>query len=261
LVAIVLAFWMHVDAFELFTTFMRDPATRNAMIDKQAEYSKKFEGALRPPGTTAPANPPRQTTVIEATLQLAPQGATASPPVNPGQQVPPQVRELQDQYARAITELKDAQTQLVTLGVPIGWTQERRQAANMVSIFWTCRIDDPRSTERSWFGSCDAGRMNVWFGLPTNPGVILSLIVGGLLIGLGGPFWHDAVRSLTNIRSLARSAGADSGTAAAAAIAGGVGQPKTPVDVFKIANSARAVASPGSGSRARPLLNPDGTDG
>jgi len=103
--------------------------------------------------------------------------------------------------------------------------------------------------------------MNVWFALPTHPGVILSLIIGGLLIGLGGPFWHDAVRGLINIRSLARGAGADSGTAAAAAIAGGVGQPRTPVDVFKIAHSARGVTSPDSSSRARPLHNPDGAGG
>ena len=31
------------------------------------------------------------------------------------------------------------------------------------------------------------------------------LFLGGLLIGLGAPFWYNAVNGLTNIRNVARS--------------------------------------------------------
>jgi len=89
LVAIVLAFWMHVDAFGLFQTFMRDPTVRNAVLEKQDEYLKKF-AELQPPGTIAPANPPPP--IAAVTAAVAAEAASASPPVTPGPQAPLGVR-------------------------------------------------------------------------------------------------------------------------------------------------------------------------
>ena len=73
------------------------------------------------------------------------------------------------------------------------------------------------------------------------PSVWFYLFLGGLLVGLGAPFWYNAVTGLTNIRNAARGAtSADAQTRAAAVAAGaGTTQPATPVDAFRV-SSARA---------------------
>jgi hypothetical protein len=45
--------------------------------------------------------------------------------------------------------------------------------------------------------------------------LIGSLFLGGLLVGLGAPFWYDTVTGLTNIQSLAKSVAGGGQTAAA----------------------------------------------
>lgn len=75
---------------------------------------------------------------------------------------------------------------------------------------------------------------------------ILGLLLGGLLIGLGAPFWYQAVETLTGIRGAARkSSGAASGAAAAPAAPSAPNQsPATPIDAFHAAFGA-VVASGG----------------
>ena len=77
--------------------------------------------------------------------------------------------------------------------------------------------------------------------MPTSPGVWFYLFLGGLLVGLGAPFWYNAVTGLTNIRNAARgTASADAQThAAVVAAAAGTTQPATPVDAFRVANAAQ----------------------
>jgi hypothetical protein len=91
-----------------------------------------------------------------------------------------------------------------------------------------------------------AEKRGVRVGYPPNMGIVWGLLLGGLLIGLGGPFWYDIVTSLTNIRNIARgpqapaSASATPVPGAASPGAGGadeVPQPRTPVDAFKAAQA------------------------
>jgi hypothetical protein len=62
-----------------------------------------------------------------------------------------------------------------------------------------------------------------------------------LLVGLGAPFWYNAVTGLTNIRNAARgTTSADAQTQAAVVAAGaGTTQPATPVDVFRVSSAAQ----------------------
>jgi len=80
---------------------------------------------------------------------------------------------------------------------------------------------------------------------------VLGLFLGGLLIGLGGPFWYKAVQTLTGVRSFTRrdKGSADAGatatttTAAAAAAAAAPNQmPNTPIDAFHAALGATLAA-------------------
>ena len=86
----------------------------------------------------------------------------------------------------------------------------------------------------------------VWFGVPSDLSVILYLLLGGLLIGLGSPFWYDAVVGLTNIRSMASGNGGSAPAKPASPAppqpaAGEKAQPVTPVGAFQASNAASNV--------------------
>ena len=78
--------------------------------------------------------------------------------------------------------------------------------------------------------------------VPFAPDVVLYLFLGGLLVGLGAPFWYNAVTGLTNIRNAGRgTASADAQTRAGVAVAAQAStiQPATPVDVFRVSQAAQ----------------------
>jgi hypothetical protein len=74
---------------------------------------------------------------------------------------------------------------------------------------------------------------------------LLGLLLGGLLIGLGGPFWYKAVQTLTGIRAFSRR---DKGTAEAGATTAAAAPPapnqvpSTPIDAFHAALGATLAA-------------------
>ena len=71
---------------------------------------------------------------------------------------------------------------------------------------------------------------------------LLGLLLGGLLIGLGAPFWYKAVQTLTGVRSLARGKDKDSSDVTTshttAAPAAPNQMPVTPIDAFHAALGA-----------------------
>jgi hypothetical protein len=233
-VAFVVAYALHVNAVDIFKTFLRDPAVAEGVIARKDELIKTFDptradGEKRIPPVAANG----------AELQVF-------------QQAVKDIDALKKEYTDAIARLKTAETQLGGLGVPVGWTEERKRAA----AFWpawkrqTCEKtgEQPRYIKAG--EKCGTGEtlaMSIGFGIPTDLSVLLGLLLGGLLVGLGGPFWYDMVNSLTSIRNIARGQGQGTPTqsaqttpAGAAPGAGGAKetpQPRTPVDAFKAARA------------------------
>ena len=111
-------------------------------------------------------------------------------------------------------------------------------------LVWTCK--DPSKTEGEGIESLwkDCGKnqwqKEPWFQVPTAPGVVFYLFLGGLLIGLGAPFWYNAVTGLTNIRNAARGTATTDPQvhAAVAAVGAGTAQPATPVEAFRVSHAA-----------------------
>ena len=111
---------------------------------------------------------------------------------------------------RAADEAAAAVESLQSIGVPIGWT--------------TDSIAEFRRSRAL---------------------TLVGLVLGGLLIGLGGPFWYKAVQTLTGVRALSkRSDQAESGAAThtAAASAAPNQVPNTPIDAFHAALGATLAA-------------------
>ncbi len=220
-VAIVLAFAAHVDAVDLFRTYLRDPNARAKVIEQSEAVTARYKAAKEAADAVK--------TIVPYTNDVKPE-------------VKEQLEKIKQDWTEAIGKADATVKQYADLGVPIGWNEERIARAKMTRpLLWTCK--DPNKTEGEGIESLwkDCGKnqwqKEIWFQIPTAPGVVFYLFLGGLLIGLGAPFWYNAVTGLTNIRNAARgTASADPQTQAAAA---GTTQPVTPVDVFKVSVAAR----------------------
>jgi hypothetical protein len=226
-VAIVLAFAIRVDAIELFNTFLRDPNARNKVIE--------------------------QTQAVTAQYKAMTDAATALR-ANTSPEARQQVEDLQKDLTATIDATRSTVKQYADLGVPIGWTKEN---ATLDPKAPTCSKDGVTRVVAKG-ESCKTGETAGRVGWGAVLRLIGSLLLGGLLIGLGSPFWYDAVTGLTNIRSTVqqvsgggqKKASAPGQPAAAPPEADAVPrtpaptdpdrpQPDTPVGTFTIANAAR----------------------
>jgi len=239
-VAIALAFFAHVDAVDLFRTYLRDPNARAKVIEQSEAVTAQHQAAIA---------------AAKALKELMPsESLTAA-------QVSEQIEALKSDWKEAIAKANSTVKQYADLGVPLGWNDERIKAAEMRALLWTCaKLSDNvavefgtlrqtcRSDEEDSKTTQEVDELRksgkeltytrhrkVWLQVPTVAKVWLYLFLGGLLVGLGAPFWYNAVTGLTNIRNAARGTTSANTQARAA----GTTQPATPVDAFRVANAAQ----------------------
>jgi len=138
-------------------------------------------------------------------------GAAAAAPASPGgnAEAQRQVEEARAGVQRAAEQASASVSELRTLGVPIGWTR--------------AAVDDYHRQR---------GR------------TLLGLFLGGLLIGLGAPFWYKAVQALSGVRGAMRTTkeGPPSAAAPPQPPAGPTDVPRTPIDAFHAALGATLTA-------------------
>jgi hypothetical protein len=282
-VAVVFAFVVHVDAVDMYTTFLQNPNTTAAVIAQSqatiAKYQSMQEVAGKPaasatsPGEAknAPPAPPKDAAPGEAKnpppappKDAAPGEAKNPPPAPPkdvasadGQN---QFEEVQ-KAARAAADEKDKVVKkFADLGVPLGWSDDRLNAADMSIWAWTCKDLPPgqkaeygtfrqqcKADDKAYSGLKGQQYMNIWFEVPTKLSVAFYLLLGGLLIGLGAPFWFNVVTTITNLRNTAGGAGGATGPAVqaprllalSASPQADNPQPATPAGAFQVAQAAK----------------------
>jgi hypothetical protein len=265
LVAIALAFLAHVDAVDLFKTYLHDPNARTKVIEQTqavtAQYKAAKEAAdalkqIAPAANSADTGKQPAPAANAADADTQPTPAAKTPLDNTASA---QIKQLREDWQAAIGDVNATIKQYADLGVPLGWTTDRINAAEMWQLVWTCKNDKGESEGWSWStlqpkckddakdykdGPKNTQYRDVWVEVPMSPRLWLYLFLGGLLIGLGSPFWYDAVTSLTNIRN---AAGGQKGAApplapAAAPVSADAtkAQPVTPVGAFRVANDAQA---------------------
>jgi hypothetical protein len=136
-----------------------------------------------------------------------------------------------------IKELKSTFDTMISSGVPIGWSErpwkKNAQAWNKLETRW-------KIVRGLW-----------WF---------FSVLLAGLLIGLGGPFWFETFRKLSSLTGVVKGLVSDVQKEKDRPKSGADKQPEDsrvdPVEVFKNAAAAKVFEFPSEG---RALLNADGS--
>jgi hypothetical protein len=261
-VAVVFAFVVHVDAVELYTTYLQNPNATAAVIAKSEAIQKQFKTAQDAAKAASDAkaaadakkpadgkNPPEDAQKPDAQKPVAGDDA----------------QKLEDAAKAAKEGAEKMVKQFADLGVPLGWTDERYKVADLSVWVWSCKALNEQKWEYwtlwreckhdddTYKGAKGLQFKNVWFGIPKNLGLAFYLLLGGLLIGLGAPFWFNVVTGITNLRNSlggAGGAGAAGGATGSAPQAPGLltltaspdadkPQPATPAGAFQIAQAAK----------------------
>jgi hypothetical protein len=235
-VAILLAFALNVDAIRLFSAFLTDQQLAAGMLAEAEKITATYQKQQAQLSVTRTAPAEGQT---EA--QPTPATAPAPSPPSPGDQA----------NLQAIGEnaafLRDQITASTVLGLPIGtvyypWCLDERPGL-------TCKQPLSRSRLRETIVS---SRFVGW---------LTAVLLAGVLIGLGGPFWFNAFSTLSALIQLLRrpdrqaKAGSTDVTGAATLPSVEVSQPRTAAEAFATA-AAAGEAKPG---QPRILLTPQGT--
>jgi hypothetical protein len=229
-VAIALAFAVHVDAIDLFKTYLQNPNATASVIAQSQAITGQMKSAQA---------------AVEASKKIAAAAAPADQekPTEPAQPSAPSLEELQQGADKAISDAKKMVKQFTDLGVPFGWSDARIAAADMWLLVWTCKELKDGVKEEHWTlrQECkdDAPKhngpqlqyKNVWLEIPRTLNVWFCLLLGGFLIGLGAPFWYDAVTGLANISKVLGGGSSSAGAPAAS-------PPVTPANAFNISSTA-----------------------
>jgi hypothetical protein len=248
LTSILLAFAVNVDAVRVFQELLNDDQLTSGII---AQYGAAVEeGAQRPQDLKES---------LELMTQLRDQQV-----INDGD-----LKAFQDNIATAqlkVTELRDTGLPITVEAWPfcmgvLGDTGRSKRADSNLATAPVAAQAKPADrkcaavTVTSVKGVTEVARR-----IFTGQGAIwfVSVVLAGVLIGLGAPFWFDLARGLTRSAQIMRAAGIgskDEKKSAATVVVtkeGATSPPQTPVEAFKVAIAA---AQP---IRARILLSPVG---
>lgn len=216
-IAIVLAFSLNVNAVQIYESLLRDESLRQSLIERGEEVGKQMQAAEER---------------LAAELKKEDVGEVTKEDIDD-----------------SIEELRRVLESVDSSGLPIGWD----------NFPWKSQADsgdepapdvEPDEAKKGWIG---------WIGGALSAsgiyvGWALSVLLAGLLIGLGGPFWFDVFKKLGALAGMVR--GMQTTVQKVKEKAGASHEDATDVitKVFKEAAKGQALAE----VRGRALLTPDG---
>ncbi len=222
LAAMVVAWLMYVHPYQLISTFMSNPEVTEEVIklqdktleqfsaEQEAEIKRKQDAVNKANDEALKAESDAAQKQDDDTLK-----ANAEKEREEAEVALKQLQEAIATGEKAILSLQE-------IGVPVGWTKQRLDEAGYFTAYG---LPWPDFGNSAWF------KTTLW------------LLLGGLLVGLGGPFWHDAVKSLSSIRGVLGGAKSLANTGESAEWKGGGDgssrQPETPVENYHAGRAGR----------------------
>jgi hypothetical protein len=181
IVSFVFAFALNINALALFYAFANRPQLADAMLAQQEEIQRHYEEAQK-----RAANAPPGATVNDA-----------------------EAKQIQEDIRNRLDELKKQFGNLAQLGLPLGWS-DKRCVNNADDEFCGALNELPQwrcAGNCGWreFGSASTAYVRAWaFFFSGHTRLLFSILLAGLLIGLGGPFWYNVCTSLSRAARMAR---------------------------------------------------------
>ncbi len=105
--------------------------------------------------------------------------------------------ELSEEILKELEKAREELEPLQAAGAPIGWSDDKGKC---FSDLWS-QTDAKAAGGDQQQKSAKA----CWVYVPTERSDFIWLILGGLLVGLGAPFWAKAVRQITEVRNISEN--------------------------------------------------------
>ncbi len=174
LVAMVVAWIFYVHPYQLIHTYLKNPEIATQVADLASDSKYDYETIIK--------NAEEVRQKFEANnLDAADSKVTKE--------------DLDILYKGLVEDIKSARTEVEKIsnaGAPIGWPEE-----NIHCYTWS----EGRFTNCSSLPKSEAGPgLTIYY--PDKWVDVFWLILGGLLIGLGAPFWAKSIRQLTQARNV-----------------------------------------------------------
>jgi len=231
---VVLGVFANIDGLRIYQTFMTDRALREQVIAKLPEWESRIAAASPASDEPQPGNE-RGTT---------PAGGTTQAEI--------------DEIKASLAQVSGDLTTLAGLGLPIGWDRYPNCLLKDSKIL-DGRCNNAvahRQAACTGAGTCASTWSSVWATASVDTSEFLkwlfAAIVTGVLIGLGGPFWFDVARKLSQVSSSLRGKG-EPGQPAPTEGAAAAAPPDRATLIAKIAEHA-AASAPTSEPAKRRLL-------
>ncbi len=228
-IGIALAIVANIDGLRIFKAYRLDPSLAAAVIEKQDQFLKSHQEAQK---TIEKFN------AIEARLKNAMAGlarAKASKDISQiealNKQVAAETAKLEEQASikkiqEATQRAQQQVADLITAGVPIGWDFYPQCPFGKDKKAWAASSPkckalpvEIRNFDGNWVFYriaytffCDFWNALFW---------VFVVVISGVLIGLGAPFWFDIAKRLSQIRKGIQSAAASTEYRLSAANANG----------------------------------------
>ncbi len=225
--SIGLAFALNIDAVVVFRSFIQDAKLTAAVNERFGAFAQEMRAA-------------------NASLERAQAGSGLDSAQNVEE-----IKKRLDEMRTQVTDLKE-------IGLPIGYENfpgcTRRNGAVPIDVGDCAKV--PKDGKGAWSGI----RYNASEQTPQFLFWMFCVTLGGLLIGLGAPFWFDLAQGLSKslqvLKALSSGREKEKDEAAATAAAQGASPPpRNPVEAFTTA----IAALPRSATRGRLPLMLDGT--
>lgn len=268
-IGIALAIVANINGLRIFETYRLNPDLAVAVIEKQSEFLADQQAA---------AKRTEEITAIEARLKQAQDalaGAEAAG-TDPGvigklkQQVAAAEADLEAQASiekiqQAAIQARQQIADLTAMGVPIGWEFYPQCPFGEGKEKWAasspeCRAikaefrvrKSPRLLQRIYSTLiCDSSGFIIWFFI---------VVVTGILIGLGAPFWFDVAKRVSQIRKGMQKSSASAEYRLSAKDANGDPEERKKIVDGVLAQAAgEAELASKSTPKGRVLLSSDGT--
>jgi hypothetical protein len=240
LIGILLGVFANIDGLRIYQGFVNDPVLREQIIAKLPEWESRI--ATAPP----PAGEPKKNAEPQKP------GGPGSPAAAPAEATRAQIDEVKASLERVSGDLAT----LAGMGLPIGWDRYPNcLQKEPASLDGRCRnaLSHIQSACPD-AAACSTTWSSVWATARVDKNEFLTwlfaAIVTGVLIGLGGPFWFDVARKLSQVTSSLRGksqAGQPSADEAKDA------QPDRTTLISKLAQRASAGAAPVATAKRRLL--------